>query len=472
VLHRHLIRQLEKLRLDPDRVPSPESWRRFIEKMSRSFDDADRERYLLERSVELSSREMQELNARLAAERDQFAQIFRSAPVGMAHVSLNGKISAVNPAFAVILGADPDELVGRSVLEMMRPLRPSDTDFLLSVFRGEKRSRTGEARFEHKAGTPVLATLGATAVHDERGAPQYVILVLEDISERHRLEIELRHAQKLESVGRLAAGIAHEINTPIQFVGNNMSFLGTAFEDLVQLCQTYRTMCDKATGQTLGAEDTARLREAEETADLEYACENIPRSLAATRDGIDRVAKIVQSMKAFAHPDRGERTTADINAALLSTVTVASNEIKYVAELETDLQELPSVPCYLSDLNQVFLNLLVNASHAIGDVVAVAGGRGKIRIETKLEGDHVRVSIGDTGTGIPEGIRDRIFDPFFTTKDIGKGTGQGLALARTVVVDKHGGTLTFETEVGKGTIFHVRLPLLSEMLIQNSSDAA
>jgi signal transduction histidine kinase len=194
--------------------------------------------------------------------------------------------------------------------------------------------------------------------------------------------------------------------------------------------------------------------------------------VASTRDGIDRVAKIVRSMKAFAHPDRGERTTADINAALLSTVTVAGNEIKYVADVETDLQELPSIPCFLSDLNQVFLNLLVNASHAIGDVVAAGGGRGTIRIETKREGDHVRVSIADTGTGIPEAIRDRIFDPFFTTKDVGKGTGQGLALARTVIVEKHGGTLTFETEIGKGTIFHVRLPLLSEMLVQDSSDAA
>jgi two-component system, NtrC family, sensor kinase len=472
MLHRHLVRQLDKLRLELDRAPSREDWQRFVEKMSRSFEDADRERYLLERSIELSSREMHELNARLATERDQFAQMFSHAPVGMARIELDGKISAVNPAFAEILGHLPEALERRMIHDLIRTKSADDIEFLMAILRGDRRSGTGETLFEHANGTQILACLGATAVLDERWVPQHVLVVLEDISERKRLEIELRHAQKLESVGRLAAGIAHEINTPIQFVGNNMAFLMTAFEDLLQLCESYRGMCEKAQAGPLGPDDIAVLRNAEETADLEYAREHVPRSLASSQDGIDRVAKIVQSMKSFAYPDRGEMTTADLNAALMSTLTVASNELKYVANVETDLQPMPSVRCYLSDLNQVFLNLLVNAAHAIGDVMAHTGEKGRIQVQSRVEGSHVVIAIGDTGTGIPEQNRDRIFDPFFTTKDVGKGTGQGLALARTIVVEKHGGTLTFDTEIGRGTTFYVRLPLLSESLSSAASDAA
>jgi signal transduction histidine kinase len=163
-------------------------------------------------------------------------------------------------------------------------------------------------------------------------------------------------------------------------------------------------------------------------------------------------------MKAFAHPDRGERAIADLNAALRDTLTVATNELKYVAKVETDFGKIPSVPCFVSDLNQVFLNLLVNAAHAIGDVVGKTGQLGVIRVRTYQEGSVVVIAISDTGTGIPEAVRGRIFDPFFTTKEVGRGTGQGLALARTVVVDQHGGSLTFETETGKGTTFFVRIP--------------
>jgi signal transduction histidine kinase len=174
---------------------------------------------------------------------------------------------------------------------------------------------------------------------------------------------------------------------------------------------------------------------------------------------VSRVAKIVKSMKAFAHPDRGEKDLADLNLALRNTLTVAANELKYVATVETEFGEIPMVSCFLSDLNQVFLNLLVNAAHAIGDVVGKSGQRGIIKVRTYREGDFVVVAIRDTGTGIPANLQGRIFDPFFTTKEVGKGTGQGLALARSVVVEEHGGNLTFTTEMGKGTTFFIHIPL-------------
>jgi len=203
------------------------------------------------------------------------------------------------------------------------------------------------------------------------------------------------------------------------------------------------------------------LRRTEEASDCAYLLDEIPKALTQTLEGVTQVATIVRAMKDFAHPERKERVAADINKALLSTLTVARNELKYVADVETDFGELPLVVCNLSDLNQVFLNLLVNAAHAIGDVVKQSGKKGKIRVRTLAEGKTVLVAISDTGCGIPEGVRSRIFDPFFTTKEVGRGTGQGLAIARSVVVDRHKGSLTFESVVGEGTTFCVRLPVQS-----------
>jgi PAS domain S-box-containing protein len=286
--------------------------------------------------------------------------------------------------------------------------------------------------------------------------------IAQDVTERNHLEIELRQAQKLEAVGGLAAGIAHEINTPIQFVGDNIRFLTDAFKDLGNILEKYARLRDFAAKDEYARDLVDDLVETEKKADIGYVLEEIPKALAQSLDGVMRVATLVQAMKVFAHPDGPEKTATNINEALLSTLTVARNELKYVANVETELGELPLLTCNASELNQVFLNLLVNAAHAIGDLKKDSGEKGVIRVRTALENNSVVVSISDTGAGIPEKIRGKIFDPFFTTKESGKGTGQGLAIARSVVVDRHGGTLTFSSEVGKGTTFHVRLPMREE----------
>jgi signal transduction histidine kinase len=164
-------------------------------------------------------------------------------------------------------------------------------------------------------------------------------------------------------------------------------------------------------------------------------------------------------MKEFAHPDRKEMAQVDINQAISSTLVIATNEYKYVADLETDFASLPPVNCFAGEINQVVLNLIVNAAHAIGDVVKGTADKGKIRVATRVLDDQIEISVGDTGKGIPVEVRSRIFDPFFTTKEVGRGTGQGLSIARAVVVEKHGGTLHFETEAGRGTTFFIRLPI-------------
>jgi signal transduction histidine kinase/HAMP domain-containing protein len=289
-----------------------------------------------------------------------------------------------------------------------------------------------------------------------------LLVVVSDATDQERqrqLEIELRHAQKLQAVGQLAAGIAHEINTPSQFVGDSVAFLEGSFRDLSALLSKYREALSALERGASPAAVRQEVTSAEEAADLPFVEQNAPAAFERAMNGISRISTLVGAMKEFGHPDRREKEPADLNRALQGTLIIATNEIKHVAEVETDLGTLPLVACHLSDLNQVFLNLLVNAAHAIGEVVAKTGGKGRIRVRTAHEGDSVRIVIEDTGCGIPDAIRDRVFDPFFTTKEVGQGTGQGLAIARSIVVEKHGGVLDFQSELGKGTSFTIVLPV-------------
>jgi signal transduction histidine kinase len=269
----------------------------------------------------------------------------------------------------------------------------------------------------------------------------------------------MSQAQKLESVGRLAAGVAHEINTPVQFVSDNVQFVRASLPQIAAVIHAFRNLQQtvQSGGDVAGAASLAGA--ADKAADLDYIMENAPLAIESAIDGLGRIATIVRSMKEFAHPDQAAKSLADLNQAIRGTLVIAHNEYKYVAELDAQYGELPAVPCYLGEINQVILNLLVNAAHAISDVVKDTASLGKLTVRTRLDGAAVEISISDTGTGIPEAARDKIFDPFFTTKEVGRGTGQGLAIARSVIVNKHGGTLRFETECGKGTTFIIRLPI-------------
>jgi len=215
-----------------------------------------------------------------------------------------------------------------------------------------------------------------------------------------------------------------------------------------------------AFGREAGHEQLlGEIKEAEETADLQYLDEHVPGAFERCIDGLSRISSIVGAMREFAHPDQREKSSADLNQAIRATLTIAKNEYKYVADVEIELGELPPVSCYVGHLNQVFLNLLVNAAHAISDVVGDTSAKGVIRVRTAHDGDTARIEIEDTGCGISAAVQDRIFDPFFTTKEVGKGSGQGLAIARSIIVDEHNGLLTCESEEGKGTKFIIRLPV-------------
>jgi signal transduction histidine kinase len=278
------------------------------------------------------------------------------------------------------------------------------------------------------------------------------------------MEHELRMAQKLESIGQLAAGIAHEINTPTQYVGDNTRFLEESFGDITPIIKQAAILADAVcTGRDASGIAT-ELQEAIQVAGIDYLSEEIPLAIEQSLGGIERVRKIVRAMKEFSHPGVDGMTSLDLNRAIESTIMVATNEWKYVAVVETELDpELPAVSCLPGEISQVILNMIVNASHAIADALPEdSDDKGTITVSTRCDGEFAEFRVQDTGTGITEEARSKIFDSFFTTKEAGKGTGQGLSLAHRVVVKKHGGSIDVETEVGKGTTFIVRLPLQQE----------
>jgi two-component system, NtrC family, sensor kinase len=275
-------------------------------------------------------------------------------------------------------------------------------------------------------------------------------------AERERIETELRLAQKLEAVGLVAAGIAHDISTPVQFVGESVELLRQAFGSLRLVNGRFRSVLER-----IGTEE---IRRAIAEADAKLCLPQIERDIGEALDGMlegtSRITTTLRAMKEFMHPVRRDKAPADINHALLNTLTVASSEYKYVARVETDLQrDLPHIVCHISDLNQVFLNLITNAAQAISDVVAERRTMGLIRVRTYQQETDLVIEVGDSGVGIPPEAHAMVFEPFFTTKAPGKGTGQGLSISRTIVADRHGGEITFTSEVGHGTTFRIRLPL-------------
>jgi PAS domain S-box-containing protein len=317
-----------------------------------------------------------------------------------------------------------------------------------------------------RAGGPERV-LGLT-IHPRRGNGDNFsgfTIIGADITERKRLEKQLSQAQKLRSIGQLAAGIAHEINTPIQYVGDNIRFLQEAFADIAGVLRRGAELLAAARTGGLRPELVRRLEEDCATADLDYLMSEIPGAIQHAQDGIERITRIVRALKDFAHPGREEMSLADVNAVIETTLTVARNEWKYVADLVTDFdRSLPPLRCLPAEINQVILNLIINAVHAIEDVIHQGRmAKGIIRIATRRLDGWVEIHIEDNGGGIPEDIRPRIFDPFFTTKEIGRGTGQGLAICYPVIVEKHSGRITFESEVGRGTTFTIHLPLSEGM---------
>ncbi len=322
-------------------------------------------------------------------------------------------------------------------------------------------------RMRHEDGRYIWVQARGQADWEDDGSPSRMAGSVADITElknaeeeRTNFEVQLRHSQKLEAIGQLAAGIAHEINTPSQFVGDNTRFFQDAFVDIAALLELYQKLLDSIEKQEDVEELVKKVKEKIEEVDLEYLLEEVPQAAQQSLDGVARIRDIVKAMKEFSHPGSASKELSDVNKNIENTVTVSRNEWKYVSAVETVLDpNLPQVECLPNELNQVVLNMIVNAAHAIKDVVGDTGEMGKITISTKLVEDQCQITIEDTGKGMPEDVKERVFDPFFTTKEVGKGTGQGLAIAYSVVVDKHSGIVNVESEEGKGTKFIIQVPV-------------
>ncbi len=382
----------------------------------------------------------------------------RVLPCAYLSMDSKGRILEGNALAQEWTGRSLDELVGKPLIELLRDAPIELRDRLLGKIEDDTPPidvYEYECTLEALEGPPVPVEVRLTQAPNTRE----FVCALSDQRTLQSLEFKLGQAQQLESVGRIAAGIAHEINTPVQFIGDSVSFLGEAFADLLQLLDRFETLHKSARSAGFEAEILASIESLSEEADLEFLRGEVPASLERTLEGVARVAEIARAIKEFSYPDQHEKEATDLNAALRNTLTIARNEYKYVAEIETDLGDLPPVFCHAGHLNQVFLNLIVNAAHAIDAKRESEETKGTIRIRTRAEGNIVSIRISDTGCGIPREIRTRVFDAFFTTKEVGRGTGQGLAIARSVIVEKHGGTLSFDSEVGEGTCFEIRLPV-------------
>jgi PAS domain S-box-containing protein len=422
----------------------------------------------------------QDCTERKQAEKNRafLASIVESSDDSFIGTDLNGVVRSWNPAAERLFGYTAEEAMGRHITFLYPPNLQADFDVILEKIYHQERVKRFEAARVAKDGSILDVSAIISPISDNKGRLQGILGNYRNIAERKQaerdrdaMEVQLRHAQKLESIGQLAAGIAHEINTPTQYIGDNARFLKEAFRDMEQLLMHYQGLIEAAAQTGLEPGATKDVLALLKSIDVDYLLEEIPKAIDQTLEGVTRVSTLVSAMKEFSHPGTKEKTPVNLNRSIDCTIAVTRNEWRYVAELETEFdQALPLIPCIPGEFNQVVLNLIVNAAHAIADVVK-DGSRGKIVVRTKEHQHWVEIQIQDTGNGIPIAVRERIFDPFFTTKEVGQGSGQGLAIARSVVVDKHGGTIHFETETGKGTTFIIRLPLDGTSLPSDSSSS-
>ena len=386
----------------------------------------------------------------------------------------------VSAASKQLLGYEAHEMEGQRFARFMAPDHVKKTEQEADFVMGGRKLLYFENCYLRKDGAKVYLSWSASWSASDR----LLFCVARDITERklaeeqrQHMELQLRQAQKLEAIGQLAAGIAHEINTPTQFTEHNLQFLKESFPKLVQLMNSCESVFPALKAGGISQQQLESFQKTVEETDFKFLSEEIPAAIEEALHGTERISKIVRAMKEFSHPgnsDSNNPEPVNLNRAIETTITVARSEWKHVAEMVTEFDaQLPKVPIFAGEFNQVILNLIVNAAHAISEASNVNRQRpGIITISTRRDGEWVEVRVRDNGAGIPEKIRHRIFEPFFTTKEVGRGTGQGLTIAHSVIVKKHAGELRFETETGKGTCFIIRLPLnLLAQIHQNRLEA-
>lgn len=407
----------------------------------------------------------EQLQQELIEANERFRLLYASIPIGYFTCDDDGMCTSANPTWREIYEASVEESITKKWFDWICE------DERVSIVNEWQKAVAARKKYQ-KDFRIVTAKNNVRWVHlvfsvliSDRGV-QYSGTV-NDITERKvkeeqriAMERELQQSHKMESIGTLAAGIAHEINTPIQFIGDNVRFLSDAFNDVLKVLNMYKKemlLCKEGKCNKESMDATVKK---ENDIGIDFLSEEVPEAIKQTFEGLERVRKIINAMRDYSHIGVDEKVHCNINKAIESTVTVARNEWKYVADVKFDFDEsLPEVPCFLSEFNQVVMNILINATHAIKDVIGTSSNKkGTITIKTYCENNSICISISDTGTGIALENKSKIFEPFFTTKAVGKGTGQGLSLAYRVIVEKHKGKIFCESELGQGTTFKIVLP--------------
>lgn len=407
-------------------------------------------------TVEYRQREQLRESAERARETAELLDgLFNAIPDIIGVQDTNHRMIRYNAAGYQFLGLSYEQVRGRRCYELIGQKKPCDDCATVEAIATRRPARVEKFLPE----TGIWFESRSYPVLDDKGEVRYIIETLRDITAKKRAEEERKNMQaqimlseKLASVGQLAAGVAHEINTPVQFVGDNLRFIKDSLKNLTHLLEKAEVLAGTSTvspGDTSGQKITE--------SELNYLKEEIPSAIEESLEGIAAVARIVRAMKEFSHTGADNLALCDINRTIENLVVISKNEWKHITTIETRLEKgLPMVPCLIDELNQALLNIIINAAQALEESVQ-KGSKGKITIETSSDAEHVAISISDTGPGIPDAIKNKIFDPFFTTKPAGKGTGQGLPIVFNSIVKRMNGQLTFESKPGKGTTFCIKL---------------
>lgn len=429
---------------------------------------------MLKNIVSEKTRDLKNINLKLETakyeiekEKEELSITLKSIGDGVITTDVNGKVIIFNYAAESILEQSNESITGKYINNLIKIdqlnqddnlnnniegfLRNFDANFITVKF-GEKRIKSLHVNY--------------SCLLDQKEKVSGYVIVLKDITEKLRVEHQLAVSQKMESIGHLSAGISHEINTPMQFIGDNTSFLKDSFNSILTFINSIKSETSKENGSVKGLtidKYNGILKEQ----DIEFIIDEIPLAIEQSQSGIKKVTNIVLAMKDFSHPSKKEKTHSNLNRSIEVTTIISKSEWKYIAKLDLHLDEnLPPVCCLQDEMNQVILNMIVNASHAISDKNENTPEiLGKIIISTKQEDQNAVITLSDTGKGISKENIDKVFNPFFTTKEVGKGTGQGLSIAHDIIVNKHNGSIEVKSEVGVGTTFIIKIPI-SETLEQ------
>ncbi|MFC7290713.1 sensor histidine kinase [Hirschia litorea] len=411
------------------------------------------------RSLYQANEALKKVAENLEGQRQQLNTILDHTVTGILLVNDRLNVVQSNKSANEMFGLMQDDLLDLNVLDLFERSKAIERLINIKLKSGSDDIQfEAVARLNGEGAFPAEVGISTIVKPDGRRA---MVWIIHDITRRRRdeakrkeLEKELSQAQKLEALGTLASGVAHEINTPIQYVGDNMRFLGESLQEIVSLLELFQN--------NAGAE---QIRSKTEEADIDFLLEEIPQAIEQSLKGLEQVAGIVKAIKEFSHPGQEGHANVDLNEVINTTLTVTRNQWKYVAEIDLELEEnLSKIPCNKGDINQVLVNLIVNAADAIAECRNKDLGR--IAIKTSEADGWLTIEVSDTGCGMPKDIQDRMFDPFFTTKDVGKGTGQGLAISYNIIRTKHKGEILCESQQGKGSRFIVKLPISPDTIGQ------